>query len=545
MRLLNVDTFKLEDFYDQDIPRYAILSHTWTKDEVTFQEFPTLARNDPRLAKADGCCSRAGRDRIPYVWIDTFCIDKSSSAELSEAINSMYRWYRQSEICYVYLTDVHDDSTSPGSSFWTSRWFTRGWTLQELVAPFIVEFFDSSWRSIGLKCENRVIPALGDGFRRKLGGMNGDLSETIMQITGIASSILRRSEPMQSTSVAERMGWASRRKTTRSEDMAYSLFGIFGINMPLLYGEGGQRAFFRLQEEIIRQTHDHTIFSWGYGLGPTHEGVLARSPQSFAHCGNIVSRLLGKGGRSHYTVTNLGVQIQVPVVYGDAGTHYALFNAARRGAAGKELMAIPLSRGADADEKDDDILTRAAGSIPLFLPETWLDNATKQQLYLSNLVAKVSFSKNVCTIHLPPELIQAGYRPAEIYPPHALMDGAEEGPIRMGSVPGTAINDSWALLKFESPTHPPFQLSAVYRKHRCTCTMRQVTEADVLLATLKYSAGSEGAISDGPSWREQAELDRIGVLSVSVKYLENGDTTCRLRVRATRSERRRSAPGLA
>ncbi|KAJ4224929.1 hypothetical protein NW757_014308 [Fusarium falciforme] len=144
-----------------------------------------------------------------YVWVDTFCIDKASSAELSEAINSMYKWYGDSNICYVYLCDVHPEDGSyggPGRAFRESRWFTRGWTLQELLAPPLVEFFDSSWRSIGLKCESqRLPPKFVRAFKSKGGGVNGELSQMISEITGISFAVLRRGVDMQSVSVAEKM----------------------------------------------------------------------------------------------------------------------------------------------------------------------------------------------------------------------------------------------------------------------------------------------------------------------------------------------------
>ncbi|EEU38404.1 uncharacterized protein NECHADRAFT_91508 [Fusarium vanettenii 77-13-4] len=281
MRLLNAKTFQLEQFYDNDIPPYAILSHTWIENEVTFQEFPTLSRDDPRLEKTVGCCRQALQDDLTYVWVDTFCIDKASSAELSEAINSMYKWYGDSAICYAYLSDVHP--------------FKRGWTLQELLAPGCIKFFDSSWISIGQKP-----------------GPDDDLSQKLSNITNISVAALRHEVDMDSISVSEKMSWAAERETTRSEDMAYSLLGIFSINMPLLYGEGGKRAFIRLQEEIISRTYDHTIFSWGFARGPTHGGVFATSPLDFSGGGEIVPVKAGR--KSHYTVTNLGVQIQIPVL---------------------------------------------------------------------------------------------------------------------------------------------------------------------------------------------------------------------------------------
>lgn len=204
MRLLNAKTFQLEQSCDNDIPPYAILSHTWVKNEVTFQELSTLSRNDPRLEKTVGCCRQALQDDLTYVWVDTFCIDKASSAELSEAINSMYKWYGDATICYAYLSDVH-----PGSDpdvFYQSRWFTRGWTLQELLAPGYVRFFDSSWASIGQKCVSKGLPkGFGPPVQERPGP--DDLSQRLSRITNISVAALQHEVDIDSVSVAEKMSW--------------------------------------------------------------------------------------------------------------------------------------------------------------------------------------------------------------------------------------------------------------------------------------------------------------------------------------------------
>ena len=163
---------------------------------------------------------------------DLCCIDKTSSAELSEAINSMYRWYQESGVCYAYLADV------PPNAFSKSRWFTRGWTLQELIAPSTVIFLDQKWQEIGTK---------------------SSLQRVISEITGIPTDILLGGD-LEDASIAQRMSWASKRETTRVEDAAYCLMGIFSIHMPMLYGEG-ERAFIRLQEEIMRVSDDHSLFA--------------------------------------------------------------------------------------------------------------------------------------------------------------------------------------------------------------------------------------------------------------------------------------------
>jgi hypothetical protein len=252
MRLLNTFTLVVEEFFSEDVPEYVILSHTWEQEEVTLQDLRSgRAADKIGYAKIKGCCQKARRDGFTYCWIDTCCIDKTSSAELSEAINSMYRWYEGSCICYVYLSDVIPDEiddlvstpvnsiTRYSEEFERARWFQRGWTLQELIAPAMVEFYDAEWKEIGTK---------------------HSLGSRIAKSTGIDIDVLRGNSP-SSCNVATRMSWAAGRQTTRIEDEAYCLLGLFRVNMPLLYGEGRQ-AFRRLQEEILRVEEDYTLFTW-------------------------------------------------------------------------------------------------------------------------------------------------------------------------------------------------------------------------------------------------------------------------------------------
>ena len=224
------------------IPRYAILSHTWGVDteEVSFKDMiDGTCISKPGYDKIRFCGEQAGRDDLQYFWIDTCCIDKSNSTELQEAINSMFRWYRNAVKCYVYLADVSRSALGADgkpnqlpweSSFRKSRWFTRGWTLQELVAPASVEFFSKEGERLGNK---------------------KSLERHIHEVTGIPVKALQGS-CLSDFSIPERMLWAETRDTTRKEDKAYSLLGIFNVHMPLIYGEGRENAFKRLQEEIER-----------------------------------------------------------------------------------------------------------------------------------------------------------------------------------------------------------------------------------------------------------------------------------------------------
>jgi hypothetical protein len=344
MHLLNIKTHRLEEFFDESIPPYAILSHTWGADEVLYSHICEAGYKPGSSAKVDGCCTQAARDGLDYVWIDTCCIDKSSSAELSEAINSMFAWYRDSVVCYAFLADVPDDGNGtggggheggrargksgsddnganddtssddgfkgygPDSAFAKSRWFTRGWTLQELLAPDNVVFFSASWSVIGSKI--RPDPAItGRLLPNPSTGQMAREIRALPTITGIPGDCFNVSWPdFRTASVAQKMSWAAGRKTTRREDRAYSLLGIFGVNMPMLYGEG-DNAFVRLQEEILRLTDDQSLLAWSFGLPPTTYGhnLLARSPDDFSKCGSIESDLRASG--RHYTMTNKGLQI--------------------------------------------------------------------------------------------------------------------------------------------------------------------------------------------------------------------------------------------
>ncbi|PIL28610.1 hypothetical protein GSI_08652 [Ganoderma sinense ZZ0214-1] len=213
-------------------------------DEAARGILPQLSLlNDSRLSeKIRKACAVARLDNFSQLWVDTSCIDKTSSSELSEAINSMFAWYRDAAVCYVYLADVprSDDLRRPGSAFRRSRWFTRGWTLQELIAPRVVVFLSREWEIIGTK-EN--------------------LADLVEDITGIDRDVLVHKKSHTELSIAARMSWAAERATTRVEDQAYCLLGIFGIIMTPIYGEG-EHAFRRLQEEILRHIPDDSIFAW-------------------------------------------------------------------------------------------------------------------------------------------------------------------------------------------------------------------------------------------------------------------------------------------
>ena len=235
---------KVVEFCDDEATEYAILSHRWIAQEVDYNEMVELAKmkrqERDEIRRRDGyrkilqSCEQAKKDEYEWLWVDTCCIDKRSSAELSEAINSMYRWYKNAKVCYVYLHDVSDpwfpaasdDEMYPDFSGWP-EWFSRGWTLQELIAPSNVQFFNKEWKTIGDK---------------------RTLAPTLRNITGVPEHILIHGLHGNRPCVAQIMSWAAERKTTRVEDRAYSLMGLLDVNMPMLYGEG-KKAFHRLQLE--------------------------------------------------------------------------------------------------------------------------------------------------------------------------------------------------------------------------------------------------------------------------------------------------------
>lgn len=289
MRLLDVKTKQLKDFHNAtDVP-YAILSHCWEDDEVLYQDIVNdTARDRKGYEKISNFCDVAARDGFQYAWIDTCCIDKSSSAELSEAINSMFNWYQQADVCFAYLSDCpYDDVAGLTDSrqkagklevLRASKWFTRGWTLQELIAPRTVIFLSSKWREFGTK---------------------SNLRGHIREITNIHEDALVDPSRVTNYCVAERLSWAASRTTTRPEDQAYSLMGLLNVNMPLLYGEGGEDAFTRLQLEILRKFNDQSIFAWRREKeDPAHaatntSGVLADSVRDFKWCHSISTRPKG------------------------------------------------------------------------------------------------------------------------------------------------------------------------------------------------------------------------------------------------------------
>lgn len=405
MRLINTTSLRISEFYGDKIPPYAILSHTWGDDELTYQQWGSLtwplanhdavqergrklqepatrvgigperslsldsALRNPqaghasqpintysrtilaspnenqgpdteRIRGSGGCrkildaARKAASESLEWLWVDTVCIDKDKSAELSEAINSMFDWYRDSMICYAVLSDVpsmQEDDQNFGSTIRSSRWFTRGWTLQELLAPSQVVFYSQDWTRLGDKSVGRF-------------------ADLISAITGIDKACLNSEMDLAEVSIARKMSWLSRRKTTRLEDMAYCVLGVFDVSIPLIYGEG-KRAFARLQEEIVRSYHDHTIFCWTWDddVVPTNwVSMLAPWPSVFKDTGEYVARDEWSTG-TPYTMTNLGLSIKLRLVDNRMG-FFALLDANVGDGPVGDVACIPI-RAVDRTKK--------------------------------------------------------------------------------------------------------------------------------------------------------------------------------------------------
>lgn len=321
IRLIKTDDLSLHVYEGRNVPEYAILSHRWEADEISFQELQgNLNQHKAGWQKLRQFCRYAERRGQRFVWMDTCCIDKTSSAELSEAINSMFRWYRRAKRCVAYLCDVPARGELTVSEwmkkFKCSEWFTRGWTLQELLAPHELIFLTQEW-------EQEI-------------GTKASLRQEVKEVTGIPQKSLVQGWFLKDEfgaaqfTVSQIMSWASKRCTTRTEDTAYSLMGLFGINMPLLYGEG-PNAFIRLQLEIMSKYDDNSLFAWkmpllshsqhlgtlralnrslGIPEGYWWGSLLAPAIQCFQGCGGHFLHLENYEDGRLFSMTNRGIQIE-------------------------------------------------------------------------------------------------------------------------------------------------------------------------------------------------------------------------------------------
>jgi hypothetical protein len=318
MRLIDTKTLALKEFFGDQIPRYAILSHTWQEEEVSFQDWAdqSSASQKKGYKKIFDTCQLAKKHGYDYVWVDTNCIDKSSSSELTEAINSMFKWYQSAQVCYAYLSDVPSSEAEEFSMrFRNSRWFSRGWTLQELLAPRDVEFYSNDWSLLGTKksLSSDISSITGIDiqylWKKYLGDYYLANSDPYCPIT---LQSIQYVVPLGKASVGERFSWLSSRTTTRPEDMAYCMLGIFELNMPLLYGEG-PKAFTRLQEEIMKVSDDHSLFCWTWDRSNNRGGFLSEVPSEFMYADRFFPKQEDKRP-APYTFTNAGLSIQLPIL---------------------------------------------------------------------------------------------------------------------------------------------------------------------------------------------------------------------------------------
>lgn len=299
MRLIDTTSFEFQSGEHAEFREkgYAVLSHRWLPQEITLDQLGSHIGElrsgttglSPQLDKIRGACEIARGKGIKWVWIDSCCIDKRDLVETTESINAMYKWYHNSKLCITYLYDVKKNDAiaitdphvfdRPGQDQ-PSEWFSRGWTLQELLAPRQMEFYDKDWSYIGTKKETNT---------------------SIGTVTGIDEEYLNGETDFRTACIAQKMSWMVGRTTTREEDIAYSMIGLFGINMTPIYGEG-KHAFIRLQEELLAsRAMDESLFAWrmpALNAGDQYNGsrgswaadewgLLAPSPEWFARSASI------------------------------------------------------------------------------------------------------------------------------------------------------------------------------------------------------------------------------------------------------------------
>ncbi|KFY53096.1 hypothetical protein V496_07902 [Pseudogymnoascus sp. VKM F-4515 (FW-2607)] len=408
MWLLNVKTKKLKEFVGKETPGYAILSHTWGENEATFKD---IKRNGytSGSTKIDGSCAQAQAFGLEYIWIDTCCIDKRSSSELLEAISSMWDWYNKATICFAYLSDVPegDDCMEEDSPFSNSRWFKRGWTLQELIAPPVVRFYNASWGFIGRKSEHQD---------------DHPFTAKITKITGISWDVLKYVSVAMHCSVAEKMSWAAGRETTRPEDVAYSLLGIFGLNgsMTAMYGEGS-RAFRRLQEEIINTSNDESVFSWGFSQGLKNFelcSLFASSPADFGIRRTRERLRVGEFKPSHFSLTNMGLYIEMRICSLDVvGGSLALLNCSPFVGVSTDppkSIALPLI----SSKRYRNCFSRVAGCPPVLVPSNLFSKSDESHIYIDTGRGEWA-SSYLCNFELKYRILGEDANPmiTEFYPP--------------------------------------------------------------------------------------------------------------------------------
>lgn len=512
MRLINSYSLEFQEFENGSCPPYAILSHTWGGEEILYRDMLWIQdfrrthesdslsshergklqdgstdppTNDPAApgpaarslpvedeecppyeeveesSTEDQSTARSLRARhgyqkilniaehcrvsqIGYFWIDTCCIDKTSSLEVTEAVLSAYRWYRDATVCFMYLADVPptDVLHDRDSVFRRSWWFTRGWTLIELIAPTARVWFDQDW--------NFIFPE----------------TPLISEITGIDEPYLESASPTFAC-VAKRMSWAAHRSTTRQEDVAYCLMGLFDVSMQVLYGEGPQNAFMRLQRKILKTTVDPSIFVWGYDTPILDDSarLLATSPDDFAGCRTMRRvRHAMYPLNDHFLLGPRGLELK---------TDIAQFNRRERIMDG--LFGVVLSEIYDETAPDHRIVLPVSSVGAAALAETArvilrrypgtrpLRIASKARARLHPVSLRSFYFRgeepgnHVINVLFTPSLSTLPFKLVEVFPPQTLVPSSG-GFVSPGSKNMTTVMPNVIFLRYEeqaaSPTQP-------------------------------------------------------------------------------------------
>ncbi|WYZ40798.1 hypothetical protein EsH8_IV_001139 [Colletotrichum jinshuiense] len=307
MRLLHTGTQQLHTFPFPPPVSYAILSHTWSSPSDDEWTRYNIANTDTTTGTLtlhgiiDRACHLAQAEQIEFVWIDAACIVKSSSADISESINLLPKYFKAAAVCFAFLSDLPCGERMPCQDTWTRcQFWNRAWTLQELILPSKIQFYDAQWHPRGERNSNT-------------------LSSLISHITGIDEDVLTHRKTLCETSVARKMSWAACKEVSKPEDIAYALLGIFDLCMPIVYGEGKERAFRRLQEEIIKSNNDMTLFAWTCTEDEDCRGIFANDPENFLEFGRLEAARMPFNFDGLAALTNRGVlfQGQISVVEDD------------------------------------------------------------------------------------------------------------------------------------------------------------------------------------------------------------------------------------
>ncbi len=478
MRFVNTTSLQFHELSDLDLRKlkdgYCILSHRWVlgDGEITHVDILSMdsdIKAKDGYAKFSGACALAKELGYDPLWIDTCCINKTDSVEMGEAINSMYRWYSAAKVCIAYLQDV-----TSSAQINESEWFNRGWTLQELIAPKTVRFYDRSWNYLGDKV---------------------DLTDTLVSRTGIPANVLNNTKPPQECSIAQRMSWAAKRTTKRPEDRAYSLMGLFDVNMPMIYGER-ERAFIRLQEQIINKSTDESIFAWDLDLleDSTRDaknvqcGLLATSPACFARRGDII----GTGRSRGFRINQFGLSISLPATLYALGTYQAPLNVARANAAGRCAILLAKLPDGDCFARISDLSGES-----IFMTEKRADNLTEfvvslqppdtaVHLYPGFWLRKLGFHDSHINAYKILERRYTGEDDRLLLP-----DGevGTAGIIRLSlSNGGLPAGFAWIKLGFDSESHPICYLTFPSPQDDDPDSKMMPAEAEKLLAIQRGSS---------------------------------------------------------